>query len=54
MDLDKPAEGLGTTHGEGFNAVFCDGARRLLKKDLDPQVLQLLFMRDDGKPVPEF
>jgi len=50
-DEDNPAAGLGGVWGEGFNAVFCDGSARFIRRWVDPDMLKLLFTRNDGEPV---
>jgi hypothetical protein len=50
-DPMEPLKGLIGPSGQGFNACFCDGAVRMIKKSIDPKTLQRLFQRNDGEPV---
>lgn len=50
-DAKDPLKGLIGPGGQGFNAAFCDGAVRTLKKSIDPKTLQRLFQRNDGEAV---
>jgi hypothetical protein len=50
-DDKDPIKGLLNPGARGFNAVFCDGAARLIKKSADAKTLKRLFQRNDGEPV---
>jgi hypothetical protein len=38
----------------GFNAGLADGSVRFISETISGEVLQLLFSRDDGQPIPNF
>ncbi len=48
-DASKPA--IGSCHPGGANVAFADGHIQRLDNSLDAEVLKLLLMADDGKPV---
>jgi len=50
-DEDDPAAGLGGLWGNGFNVVLCDGSSRFIGRWVDPDMLGLLFTRNDGERV---
>ncbi len=50
-DSAKPLPKLGGPIQGDFNAAFCDGHVRLIKKTIDPQVLHLLIQRSDGMVI---
>jgi hypothetical protein len=50
-DADDPFRGLGGIRGGGFQAVFADGACRLIPRHLDPADLVRLFKMADGEAV---
>jgi beta-lactamase regulating signal transducer with metallopeptidase domain len=54
FDPDKPLPELGGFFKEGYNAAFCDGAVRFISKNIEPKVLKLLIMPQDGEPLPNF
>jgi len=54
IDLAKPLTGLVGQHAGGFQAVFCDGAFHFISKNIKPETLKLLFMRNDGKVVGKY
>lgn len=39
---------------DGFNAALCDGSVRFITHKVNPEVLKLLIMPADGKPVPQY
>ncbi len=49
---DQPIPQLETQFPGGFNVAFCDGSARFLKRTIDPKVLRLLIMRNDGQVIP--
>ncbi len=50
-DSEKPLPKLGGPRAGDFNAAWCDGSVRLIKKTIDPKVLHLLIQRNDGMVV---
>ncbi len=54
FDPKNPAKGLGGQFKGGFNVAMCDGSVRFTSKNIDPGILRLLLLRNDGKPVPQF
>ncbi len=48
---DQAIPPLGGLFADGFNAAFCDGSVRFLKRSIDPKVLRLLIIRNDGQPI---
>ena len=50
-DPNNPAAGLVGLRKGGFNALWCDGSVRFVSQGIDPQVLKLLFTRDDGQVI---
>jgi prepilin-type processing-associated H-X9-DG protein len=51
-DPAKPPPKLGGLFDDGFNAAFCDGSVRFLRKTIKPATLHLLIQRNDGQPIP--
>ncbi len=51
-DEKKPLTGLIGLRPNGFNAALADGSVRFISQNVDVGVLQRLFMRNDGLPVP--
>lgn len=54
FDPKNPLAGLVSQHGNGFQAIFCDGSVRFISQNVDLKILQLLFTCADGKPVGKF
>ncbi len=50
-DLKDPIEGLLGLYPDGFLACMGDGVVRLVKAQIDPEMLLRAFDRADGKPV---
>jgi hypothetical protein len=53
-DEKAPIKGLVGLRRGGFNAGFGDGSVRFIQESIKPKVLELLFDRADGQPVPPF
>jgi hypothetical protein len=54
-DLDGPWHcKFGSDHPEICQFVFTDGHVKALSNSIDPNVLHLLSVRDDGNPVESF
>jgi hypothetical protein len=51
-NADDPLKGLVGLRPNGFQAAMCDGSVRFISKNIDLNVLRLLFDRQDGQPVP--
>ena len=51
IDPKDPRAGLSGQAGGGFNALMADGSVRRIQDSLDPQLLNRLFQRNDGKSV---
>ena len=51
FDPKAPLAGLGGFTPDGFNALFCDGAVRHLKKSINTMVLKALITRDGGEVI---
>jgi hypothetical protein len=51
-DPGKAPPKLGGLFEDGFNAGFCDGSVRFLRKTIKPETLHLLIQRNDGQPIP--
>jgi hypothetical protein len=45
---------FGSYHTAVVQFGFCDGSVRPLPRTIDPKVLGLLAVRDDGEPTPDF
>jgi hypothetical protein len=54
FDPAKDPPKLGGFFKEGFNAAFADGAVKFIDHKLDPKILKLLIMPQDGTAVPQF
>jgi hypothetical protein len=54
FDEANPLNGLGTIRPQGFQAALVDGSVRLIPKDIDPETLRRLILRNDGEPIGEF
>jgi hypothetical protein len=50
-DPAKPLPRLGGLYGEGFNAGFCDGEVRFIRRGIDEQMLRALITRAGGEIV---
>jgi len=50
-DKQNPLKGLVGLQPGGFIAGFADGSVRFLRSSISPKTLNLLFTRNDGKPV---
>jgi hypothetical protein len=50
-DKEKPLPKVGGQFEAGFLVAFCDGSVRLLKSDIDPEVLRKLISRNGGEVV---
>ena len=53
IDLDEPLRGLISEDDKGFFALFADGSVRFISREIDPETLRRLLIRNDGKPVGE-
>ena len=53
FDPDKDAPSLGGYFKEGFLVGICDGSVRFISNKVEPKVLKLLIMPQDGNPLPE-
>jgi hypothetical protein len=54
LDPKLPNKGLGGLWGDdSFLTTFCDGSVRVIKRNVDPETLRRLFIRNDGQPVNE-
>ena len=54
FDPAKDPPTLGGFFKDGFNAAFCDGRVTFFDSKLEPKVLKLLIMPQDGQPLPKF
>jgi hypothetical protein len=45
---------FGSYHTAVVQFGFCDGSVRGLPRTIDPKVLGLLAVRDDGQPIPDY
>ena len=45
---------FGSRHTGVVNFCFADGGVRRLPESIDPQILELLGMRDDGQVIPDY
>ncbi|MCX7425895.1 MAG: DUF1559 domain-containing protein [Planctomycetia bacterium] len=55
FDPKQPNKGLGGLWGDdSFLTTFCDGSVRVIKRNVDPETLRRLFIRNDGQPVKDF
>jgi len=50
-DEENPTAGLGGLRRNGFNALFCDGSVRFIRRWVDRDMVRRLFTRNDGEPV---
>jgi prepilin-type processing-associated H-X9-DG protein len=48
----KPLPKLGGAFSKGFNAAFCDGSVRFLRKTIKERTLRLYITRNDGEVIP--
>ena len=48
---DSPSQGLVGHHGDGFQAVFCDGNVRYIPASITAETLNALFTRSGGEVV---
>ena len=48
------ADGYAHTHNGGVNVLMTDGSTRFVPETINPQILRLLLIRNDGQPVPDF
>ena len=53
-DKENPVKGLVGLRRGGFQAAFCDGSVRFISASIDPETLNLLFTKSDGKPVNNY
>lgn len=53
-DKESPVKGLVGLRRGGFLAAFCDGSVHFISKTVDPETLNLLFTKSDGKPVNNY
>ncbi len=51
FDPKQPLAAFGTLGVEGFKAVFCDGAARIISNAIDTETLNHLIQRADGQPI---
>jgi prepilin-type processing-associated H-X9-DG protein len=51
FDPKAPLPELGGFTPDGFNAAFCDGSVRYIKKSINPMTLKALITRDGGEVV---
>ena len=49
----QPERVFGSYHPGVVQVVMGDGSVRGLPKDIDPQILRLLIVRNDGEPIPD-
>jgi beta-lactamase regulating signal transducer with metallopeptidase domain len=54
FDPAKDPPTLGGFFKEGFNAALCDGSVRFIDQRIDPKILKVLIMPQDGTPIPQF
>jgi beta-lactamase regulating signal transducer with metallopeptidase domain len=54
FDPAKDLPKLGGFSKEGFNAAFADGSIHFLQNKIDPKILKLLIMPQDGTPIPQY
>jgi|GEM_PF-829076 len=54
FDPAKDPPKLGGFFKEGFHAALCDGSVRFIDQRIDPKILKLLIMPQDGTPIPQF
>ena len=54
VDLDNVMKGLGDAQPGGFNMLFTDGSVHFISKNIAPNVLKLIFQRNDGQVIPNF
>ncbi|PQO41599.1 DUF1559 domain-containing protein [Blastopirellula marina] len=52
VDLTNARKNLGKSQLGGFNAAFGDGSVRLISTEASERMLQLMFQRNDGQPLP--
>ncbi len=45
---------FGSYHTAVVQFGFCDGSVRPLPRNIDPKVLGLLAVKDDGQPIPDY
>ncbi len=53
-DKENPVKGLVGLRRGGFQAALCDGSVRFISEMVDPETLNLLFTKSDGKPVNNY
>jgi hypothetical protein len=54
FDPAKDPPKLGGFFKDGFNAGIGDGSVRFIDDKIDPKILKLLIMPQDGTPTPQF
>ena len=54
FDPAKDPPKLGGFFKDGFNAGFADGSVRFIDHKIDPKILKLLIMPQDGTATPQF
>lgn len=52
FDPAKPLPKMLNIDGK-FSAAYCDGSVRSFKAIIEPEILKLLILKNDGKPIPE-
>ena len=53
FDEQNPLKGLVGLQPHGFLAGFCDGSMRFIDSSIDPHILKLLFIRNDGQMIDQ-
>ena len=53
FNMDQPSIGLTTPYPNGKLMLFCDGSVHFIMQSLDDETLRRLFIRNDGKLVPQ-
>jgi hypothetical protein len=54
FDEADPMQGLGSIRPGGFQAVFVDGAVRMISAEIKLETLRRLILRNDGEAIEEF
>jgi prepilin-type processing-associated H-X9-DG protein len=53
VDEKKMLAALEGQASAGFNAAFADGSVRFISESVDPKILWLMLMMNDGTPIPQ-
>jgi hypothetical protein len=54
LDLKEETWKWGSSHLAVCQFVFCDGSVQSILKSIDPEILGLLCIRDDGQVIPPY